>query len=435
MIYPRSPPHIVLIILSLLAVAYHINGLDNGLARTPPMGWLSWERFRCNTDCEGDPDNCISENLFRTMADLVVSEGYAALGYEYINVDDCWLEKSRGPQGQLVADRKRFPRGMRSLSDYVHSKGLKFGIYEDYGNYTCAGYPGIIGYGRSDAQQFADWNVDYVKLDGCYSLPLDMDQGYPEFGRHLNSTGRQMIYSCSWPVYQIYAGISPNFSSIIEHCNLWRNYDDIQDSWASLETIIDYYGNNQDAIVPNAGPGHWNDPDMLIIGNFGLSYEQSKTQFALWAIMAAPLLMSVDLRTIRPEFKAILQNQKIIAVDQDPLGIQGRRIYKHKGIEIWSRPITPIYQTYYSYAVAFVNRRTDGTPSDVAVTLRELGLQSPTGYRVEDLYEDVNYGILSPNTKIKVKVNPSGVVILSAHVQPERITRTTYNPLNYYHVK
>lgn len=146
----------------------------------------------------------------------------------------------------------------------------------------------------------------------------------------------------------------------------------------------------------------------LIIGNFGLSYEQSKTQFALWAIMAAPLLMSVDLRTIRPEFKAILKNRKIIAVDQDPLGIQGRRIYKHKGIEIWSRPITPIYQTYYSFAIAFVNRRTDGTPSDVAVLLRELGLQSPTGYRVEDLYEEVDYGVLSPQTKIKVKVNPSG---------------------------
>jgi alpha-N-acetylgalactosaminidase len=178
---------------------------------------------------------------------------------------------------------------------------------------------------------------------------------------------------------------------------LWRNYDDIQDSWASLETILDYYGNNQDQIVGNAGPGHWNDPDMLIIGNFGLSYEQSKTQMALWAIMAAPLLMSVDLRTIRPEFKAILQNKKIIAVDQDPLGIQGRRIYKHKGIEIWSRPITPIYQTYYSYAVAFVNRRTDGTPSDVAVTLRELGLVSPTGYRVE--VSDVN-------------LNPGNILIL-----------------------
>lgn len=124
--------------------------------------------------------------------------------------------------------------------------------------------------------------------------------------------------------------------------------------------------------------------------------------------MAAPLLMSVDLRTIRPEFKAILKNRKIIAVDQDPLGIQGRRIYKHKGIEIWSRPITPVHHGHYSYAVAFVNRRTDGTPSDVAVTLRELGLQSLSGYRVEDLYEDVDYGVLSPQTKIKVKVNPSG---------------------------
>ncbi|CAH2087966.1 unnamed protein product [Euphydryas editha] len=314
----------------------------------------------------------------------------------------------------------------------VHSKGLKFGIYEDYGNFTCAGYPGVVGHLAGDASTFASWGVDYVKLDGCYALPVDMDHGYPEFGRQLNLTGRQMVYSCSWPVYQIYAGLQPNFTSIIEHCNLWRNFDDIQDSWASVESIIDYYGNHQDVIVPNAGPGHWNDPDMLIIGNFGLSYEQSKTQFAIWAILAAPLLMSVDLRTIRPEYKAILQNRKIIEVDQDPLGIQGRRIYKHRGIEIWSRPILPIHGQYYSYAVAFVNRRTDGTPSDVAVTLRELGLSNPSGYRVEDLYEDVDYGVLSPQTKIKVKVNPSGVVILRADAQPSFAynaipTRTPYN--------
>ncbi|KAH9643714.1 hypothetical protein HF086_001824 [Spodoptera exigua] len=232
-----------------------------------------------------------------------------------------------------------------------------------------------------NAATFAAWGVDYVKLDGCYALPADMDYGYPEFGKELNLTGRQMVYSCSWPVYQIYAGIQ------------------------------------------------------LIIGNFGLSYEQSKTQFAIWAILAAPLLMSVDLRTIRPEYKAILQNRKIIEVDQDPLGIQGRRIYKHRGIEIWSRPILPIQSQYYSYAVAFVNRRTDGTPSDVAVTLRELGLNNPAGYRVEDLYEDVDYGVLSPQTKIKVKVNPSGVVILRADAQPSFAfnsipTRTPYTPLN-----
>nr|CAD7407900.1 unnamed protein product [Timema cristinae] len=265
------------------------------------------------------------------------------------------------------------------------------------------------------------------------SLPVVSD-GYPEFGYHLNKTGRPMVYSCSWPVYQIYAGMAPNFTSIIQHCNMWRNFDDIQDTWVSVESIIDYYGNNQDTIVPNAGPGHWNDPDMLIIGNFGLSYEQSKTQMALWAILAAPLLMSVDLRTIRPEYKAILQNKKIIAVDQDPLGYQGRRIYKHNGIEIWARPITPFYQTYFSYAVLFLNRRTDGTPSDVAVTLRELGLSYPGGYNVEDLYEDVNYGVLTPQTKIKVKVNPSGVVILRADIQPQfevsRQLQTPYDPYN-----
>lgn len=145
------------------------------------------------------------------MANLVVTEGYAAVGYEYVNVDDCWLEKDRGSRGELVADHKRFPNGMKSLAEYVHSKGLKFGIYEDYGNYTCAGYPGILGFSQKDAAQFASWNVDYVKLDGCYSLPTDMDIGYPEFGRHLNDTGRPMIYSCSWPVYQIYAGINVSY--------------------------------------------------------------------------------------------------------------------------------------------------------------------------------------------------------------------------------
>lgn len=140
---------------------------------------------------------------------------------------------------------------------------MKFGIYQDFGNYTCAGYPGILGYLENDANTFASWDVDFVKLDGCYSHPLEMDNGYPEFGYYLNLTGRPMLYSCSWPVYQIYAGMQPNYTAIVHHCNMWRNFDDIQDSWASVESIIDYYGNNQDAIVPNAGPGHWNDPDMV----------------------------------------------------------------------------------------------------------------------------------------------------------------------------
>ncbi|XP_046432535.1 alpha-N-acetylgalactosaminidase isoform X2 [Neodiprion fabricii] len=414
---------------AVVLIAKFTAGLENGLVRTPPMGWLSWERFRCNTDCKNDPDNCIRDGLFRTMTDIVIAEGYAAVGYQYINIDDCWLERERGFDGQLKPDRQRFPYGIKNLADYVHSKGLKFGIYEDYGNYTCGGYPGILGHLEEDAALIASWDVDYIKLDGCYAHPSDMDKGYSEFGYYLNRTGRPMVYSCSWPVYQTFAGMKPNFSLISDTCNLWRNFGDIQDSWASIESIMDYFGDNQDDIAPNAGPGHWNDPDMLIVGNFGLSYEQSKTQMALWAILAAPLFMSVDLRTIRPEYKAILQNKKIIAVDQDPLGIQGRRIYKHKGIEIWARPISPTYQNYYSYAIAFINRRTDGTPSDVSVTLKELGLAYPAGYRVEDLYEDVDYGILTPQTKIKVKVNPSGVVILRADVDLEAVyAQNNYTP-------
>jgi alpha-N-acetylgalactosaminidase len=153
--------------LTLMSVCLKLAfGLENGLARTPPMGWLAWERFRCNTDCENDPHNCISERLFRQMADLVVSEGYQDVGFSYINVDDCWLSHTRDRDGRLQADPHRFPSGMKALADYVHSKGLKFGIYEDYGNFTCAGYPGILGHLEVDADTFAHWDVDYVKLDG-----------------------------------------------------------------------------------------------------------------------------------------------------------------------------------------------------------------------------------------------------------------------------
>lgn len=225
-----------------------------------------------------------------------------------------------------------------------------------------------------------------------------------------------MVFSCSWPFYQIHSRMQPNYTAIINTCNLWRNFDDIQDSWESVQRIIDYYGDNQDDIVPNAGPGHWNDPDMLIIGNFGLSYEQSKSQMAMWTIFAAPLLMSVDLRTIRPEYKAILQNKAVIAVNQDPLGLQGKRIYKDKGIEIWARPITPISGIHYSYAIAFLNRRTDGTPSEISVTLRELGLASPEGYAITDLFDGVHYGTVLPDKRFKVDVNPSGVVLVRCEV-------------------
>lgn len=389
-----------------------VDALDNGLALTPPMGWMAWERFRCNVDCENDPDNCISESLFMTMSDLLVSEGYADVGYEVVSLDDCWLANERDADGKLQPDPLRFPSGLKALGDYIHAKGLLFGMYEDYGTHTCAGYPGILGHLETDANTFAEWGVDYLKLDGCYADPKDMDTGYPEFGQYLNATDRPIVYSCSWPDYQREEGMTPDWESIIKTCNLWRNFDDIQDSWASVTSIIDYFGDNQDSIVPNAGPGHWNDPDMLIIGNFGLSYDQAKAQMALWAILAAPLIMSNDLRDIDPKFKAILQNKDVIAVDQDKLGIQGRRHSKEHGIEIWTRPINPTIGDDHSYAVAIVSRRDDGTPYQVTVTPRKLDMTYSGGYKITDLYDGVFLGDFDPDGEFSVMVNPSGVVML-----------------------
>nr|CAH0113308.1 unnamed protein product [Daphnia galeata] len=393
------------------------DALENGLARTPPMGWLAWERFRCNIDCKHDPENCISERLFMKMADIMVSEGYLSAGYNIISLDDCWLDHNRSESGQLQADASRFPNGIKALADYVHSKGLQFGMYEDYGTLTCGGYPGILNHLETDAKTFADWGVDYVKLDGCYADPSEMDKGYPEFGTLLNLTGRPMVYSCSWPDYQIDKGIKPNYTFIGTVCNLWRNFDDIDDSWVSVSSIIDYYGDNQDTLIPVAGPGHWNDPDMLIIGNFGLSYDQSRAQMAMWAILASPLFMSVDLRTIRPEMKAILLNKNVIAINQDPLGVQGRRIYKKSGVEIWIKSVEPSSAPDRSAAIVFLNRRTDGTPTRVSVILRDIGLTSLFGYKVEELFDGLNLGVYRPDDSLTVIVNPSGVVMVKCTVQ------------------
>lgn len=265
-----------------------------------------------------------------------------------------------------------------------------------------------------DAQTFAEWDVDYVKLDGCYADPKTMDVGYPEFGDYLNKTGRPMIYSCSWPVYQEEEGTIPNYELMIKHCNLWRNWDDIQDSYESLTGIMDYFSKNQERIQPHAGPGHWNDPDMLLLGNYGLSYDQSKTQMAVWSILAAPLLMSADLRSISPDIKAILQNKEIIAVNQDALGIQGKRIILINKIEVWAKPIMPVSKTgHYSYAVAFVSRRDDGNPYDFGLKLRDMKFDNVNGYKVHDLFGKAKFSLFPPKYRAEdafnVRINPSGV--------------------------
>lgn len=393
--------------------------MDNGVARTPPMGWLSWERFLCNIDCKRDPNNCINEQLYKDMADRLAADGYRDAGYEYVNIDDCWMSKTRDANGRLQPDPERFPSGIKALADYVHAKGLKLGIYQDCGTKTCAGYPGSFGHFDTDAQTYAEWEVDMLKLDGCYAQPKDMDKIYPDMTKALNKTGRPMVFSCSWPDYQRATGMKPNYKMIAKFCNLWRNFDDIADSWNSVTSIIDYYAKAQDDMIPAAGPGNWNDPDMLIIGNFGLSVDQAKTQMAIWAILAAPLLMSNDLRDIRPEYKEILLNKDIIAINQDPMGIMGKKVYEQSQVSFWIRPVLPTKGNSSSYAVVVASRRDMGSAVTVSVKLSSLGLKDAQGYNVYDLYQNKHFiGLFHPDDSIDVQVNPNGVVMLKAEVVP-----------------
>ncbi|XP_053327856.1 alpha-N-acetylgalactosaminidase [Spea bombifrons] len=402
-----------LLSLSLLLTLYTLStALDNGLVKTPPMGWMTWERYRCITDCKNDPDNCISENLIKAMADRMVYGGWRELGYVYLSIDDCWSLKQRDSQGRLQPDPDRFPSGIKALADYVHSKGLKLGIYSDMGNYTCGGYPGTtLETIKIDADTFASWEVDMLKFDGCYSNSTEKAIGYPKMSVALNATGRPILYSCSWPAYE--GGLPPqvNYTLLGNICNMWRNYGDVQDSWDSVLSIMKWYAANQDVLQPAAGPGRWNDPDMLITGDFGLSYEQSKVQLAIWAILAAPLIMSNDLRTISEDAKDLLQNRLLIHINQDSLGKQGRQVLKVGRLEVWKREMVN-----GQYAVAIVNTGDDGIPKPIATSLGMLNItQCPAGYKLYDVFEKEFLGYFKSNTLINLKVNPTGTVMLFIH--------------------
>ncbi|XP_054754676.2 alpha-N-acetylgalactosaminidase-like [Lytechinus pictus] len=393
-----------------------VYALDNGLALTPPMGWLSWERFRCNTDCVNDPDNCIGENLYKTMADLVVEKGYKDLGYEFINMDDCWMASSRDSNGRLQGDPTRFPSGIKALADYIHSKGLKLGIYESMGYHTCQKLPGTFGHIETDAQTFADWGIDMVKMDACYTPSSELaGEGYMNFSRALNATGRPIIYSCEW------AHCGGNFSIIAKTCNTFRNGIDIQDSWTNVQSIINFFISHQDLFTNVSGPGSYSDPDMLIVGDYALSIDQSRAQMALWAILAAQLMMSNDLRTLAPWAEEILQNKEVIAVNQDPLGIMGKRVLTTSAkISVWTKPLSS-----GSFAAVVFSERTD-MPYNYTFTISTLNFSHPSGYKVRDLFESKDFGTFLPDNDISVMVNPVGVVmirgdpVMTNHIKPEK---------------
>ncbi|XP_074593757.1 alpha-N-acetylgalactosaminidase-like [Brevipalpus obovatus] len=407
---------VVLLIHLMVFLPGHYT-LDNGLARTPPMGWMTWGRYGCHIDCDYEPDGCISDKLIRTMADIIVEQGYRDVGYEYVNIDDCWPVKDhRDPQtDRLIPDPVRFPNGIKELADYVHSKGLKMGIYGDIGNLTCAGYPGFWGdgeknYFKTDSDTFAEWGIDSLKVDGCYMDDSRFDQLYPLLGQYLNQTGRPIVYSCSWPAYQVFTHKHPDYPNIAAHCNLWRNFDDIENNFKSIQGIMDFYAQNQDEFSAINGPGAWFDPDMIVVGN-GLSLGQSRVQFAIWSILSAPLLMSNNLAILAPELRAVLLNKKVIAVDQDPLGIMGKRVLNKDSKQIWVKPMTPYISGNPSFAIAYVNM---GVSSQVfSYKLAELlkNQNVTSQYQVDDLFDD---GPLPPqiglNDHLEMDVSPNGDV-------------------------
>ena len=326
------------------------------LAATPPMGWNSWNKFACN----------VSEQLIRETADAIVSSGMKAAGYEYVNVDDCW-QVNRNADGTIVADPKRFPSGMKALADYVHRKGLKFGLYTDAGRMTCQKRPGSFAHEVQDAQTYAAWGVDYVKIDWCYAEGLDPDVQYAKFRDALAHSGRPIVFSiCNW-------GVKAPWQWGPRTGNLWRTTGDINDTYERMSVI----GFSQNGLEKFAGPGHWNDPDMLEVGNGRMKHDEYLTHMSLWALLAAPLLAGNDVRKMDSETKAILTNSEVIAVDQDPKGIQGHRLWDEGPLEVWAKPLAD-----GSYAVGLFNRGESQLP--ITVTFQMLGFTG-TG-RLRDLW-------------------------------------------------
>ncbi len=356
-----------------------VPALNNGLAPTPPMGWNSWNRFGCN----------VSDTMIRQMADAMVSSGMSAAGYKYVNIDDCWQGTGR-TNGHVNLDSD-FPN-MKALGDYIHSKGLKYGVYSDHGDLTCQNRVGSYGFETTDANDYAAWGVDYLKYDNCNIHPgSNIQQDYERMRDALAASGRPIVYSiCSWN----FQAWQPNTG------NLWRTTTDIWDAWDGMIWIPNT--NNQTASL--AGPGAWNDPDMLEVGNGGMTDTEYRTHMSLWAIMAAPLIAGNDLRSMNQATKDILMAPEIIAVDQDPLGKQGTRVWDDGNwLNVWSK----VQSGTNVRAVALFNGRTSA--ANITVSWSQIGL--PAGNAtVRDLWARVDRGTF--NNSYTTSVPAHGTVML-----------------------
>jgi alpha-galactosidase len=330
-----------------------------GLALTPPMGWNSWNHYGCNID----------ETLIKRTADSLVSSGLRDAGYVYVNLDDCW-HGARDEAGNIQPDPQRFPSGMKALGDYLHERGLRFGIYSDAGATTCAGRPGSQGHEFQDAAQYARWGVDYVKYDWCATGEGEGQrnprEAYATMSRAIAASGRPMILSiCEW-------GENKPWLWGKQYGHLWRTTGDIINCWdctvghgswtsSGVLPILD----KQEALRAHSGPAGWNDPDMMEVGNLP-TLEENRSHFAMWAMLSAPLVIGTDVPAIKPEIRDILANPRLVAIDQDRLGIAGFRWIATPQVEIWAKPLDG-----GRWAIAALNRT--GEPREVTIDWARYG--------------------------------------------------------------
>ena len=369
-----------------------------GLAPTPPMGWNSWNKFGCN----------VSEKLIKEMADAMVENGLLDAGYEYIVIDDCW-QVGRDSLGNIIPDPERFPSGMKALADYIHRKGLKFGIYSCAGSMTCQSRPGSRGYQFQDARTYASWGVDYLKYDWCYDEGQKAEAAYKTMSDALKASGRPIVFSiCEW-------GESKPWEWGEGIGNLWRTTADIRDcyqckfDWGGVGVldIID----QQAELYEYAGPGHWNDPDMLEIGNGGMTRDEYITHFSMWAMMAAPLMAGNDLRDMDDLTREILTNQDVIAVDQDKKGEQARKFMDMGEHEIWAKPLAD-----GQVAVCFLNRTDHAWSLDydwhkqTMYFVHDVSLRKYT-YKVYDLWQHKVIG--KTDEKLVHEIPAHGVLMVT----------------------
>ncbi|MHC4517557.1 MAG: glycoside hydrolase family 27 protein [Planctomycetota bacterium] len=365
---------LLLIVLALTAPLQNALALDNGLALTPPMGWNSWNTFRLN----------INEDLVKQIADVMVEKGFKDAGYEYVVIDDGWQIR-RDNEGNIIPNPDKFPSGIKALADYVHSKGLKFGLYSDAGSLTCGGFPGSQGYEYQDARQYAAWGVDYLKYDWCNTGNQSAPDSYTLMRNALLLADRPIVFSiCEWGTTKPWL-----WAQNVGH--LWRTTFDIRPCWdcgqpahskgVLIENFIGFTKilDRQVGLESYAGPGHWNDPDMLEVGNGDLTYDENKAHFSLWCILAAPLMLGNDIRSLKPEIHEILTNKEVIAVNQDPRGRQGRKVRDDGDFEVWSKELAD-----GTRAVLLFNR--SQSESEIAFAWSEIGLPEYLSLTVRDLW-------------------------------------------------